>query len=71
MKAIDSNLLVYACLANHPATVACEEYLAAYPDWVTNIVNLVELHRVLVTVYGVSESEADAKFTDLRNALVV
>jgi predicted nucleic acid-binding protein len=71
MKAIDSNLLVYASLANHPATVACEQYVAAYPVWVTNIVNLVELHRILVAVYGVSESDADAKFTDLRSALVV
>jgi predicted nucleic acid-binding protein len=71
MKAIDSNLLVYASLANHPATVACEQYVAAYPVWVTNVVNLVELHRVLVAVYGISEADADAKFADLRNALVV
>src|SRR5437868_5534184 len=40
MKAIDSNLLIYASLANHPATVACEQYVAASPVWVTNIVNL-------------------------------
>ena len=71
MKAIDSNLLVYASLANHPAMMACEQYIAGYPVWVTSIVNLVELRRVLVGVYGVSESDADAKFTDLRKALVV
>src|SRR5258708_3047579 len=50
---------------------ACEQYIAGYPVWVTSIVNLVELRRVLVAVYGVSESDADAKFTDLRQALVV
>ena len=71
MKAIDSNLLVYASLANHPAMTACEQYIAGYPAWVTSIVNLVELWRVLVAVYGVSESDADAKFTDLCRALVV
>jgi predicted nucleic acid-binding protein len=71
MKAIDSNLLVYASLANHPAMAACEQYVAASPEWVTNIVNLAELHRILVAVYGASESDADAKFTDLQNALVV
>jgi predicted nucleic acid-binding protein len=71
VKAIDSNLLVYASLANHPAMTACEQYIAGYPTWVTSIVNLVELRRVLVAVYGVSEGDADAKFTDLRNALVV
>ena len=71
MKAIDSNLLVYASLANHPATTACEQYISGDPAWVTNIVNLVELHRVLIAVYGVSQTDADAKFTDLRNALVV
>jgi hypothetical protein len=42
VKAIDSNLLVYASLANHPAMTACEQYIAGYPDWVTSIVNLVE-----------------------------
>jgi hypothetical protein len=30
-----------------------------------------ELWRVLIAVYGVSENDADAKFTDWRNALVV
>src|SRR5258708_36096761 len=50
---------------------ACEQYIAGYPVWVTSIVNLVELRRVLVAVYGVSEGDADAKFADLRNALVV
>ncbi len=71
MKAIDSNLLVYASLANHPAMTACEQFITGYPVWVTSIVNLVELRRVLVAVYGVSESDADAKFTDLCKAVVV
>jgi predicted nucleic acid-binding protein len=71
VKAIDSNLLVYASLANHPAMTACEQHIAGYPVWVTSIVNLVELWRVLVAVYGVSESDADAKFTDLLKGLVV
>jgi predicted nucleic acid-binding protein len=71
MKAIDSNLLIYASLANHPATAACEQYITSSALWVTSIVNLVELWRVLVAVYGVSESDADAKFADLHQALVV
>lgn len=71
MKAIDSNLLVYASLAGHPAMSACEQHILSYPVWLTNIVNLVELRRVLVGVYGVSETDADAKFTELRAALVV
>jgi predicted nucleic acid-binding protein len=71
VKAIDSNLLVYASLANHPAMAACEKYILGYPVWFTSIVNLIELWRVLVAVYGVSESDADAKFTDLCRALVV
>jgi predicted nucleic acid-binding protein len=71
VKAIDSNLLVYASLANHPAMIACEQYVASCPLWLTSIVNLVELWRVLIAVYGVSESDADGKFTELRKALVV
>jgi len=57
--------------ADHPAMTACEQYIVGYPVWVTSIVNLVELWRVLVAVYGVSESDADAKFSDLCKALVV
>ena len=71
MKAIDSNLLVYASLAHHPAMTACEQYIAGHPTWVTSILNLLELRRVLVAVYGVSESDADTKLTELRNAMVV
>ncbi|MGH7134198.1 MAG: hypothetical protein ACREHD_00575 [Pirellulales bacterium] len=71
MKAIDSNLLVYASLANHPAMAACETHIAAYPTWLTGIANLVELRRVLVGVYGVSDPDADAKLTDLCKALTV
>jgi predicted nucleic acid-binding protein len=71
VKAIDSNLLIYASLANHPAMMACEQYITSCPLWLTSIVNLVELWRVLVAVYGVSESDADAKFTELSKALVV
>lgn len=71
MKAIDSNLLVYASLAEHPAVTACEEYIGECPEWLTNVLNLLELRRVLVAVYGVSESDADAKLIDFRDALVV
>ncbi|HEX5445837.1 MAG TPA: type II toxin-antitoxin system VapC family toxin [Pirellulales bacterium] len=71
MKAIDSNLLVYASLAKHPAMAPCEQYIAGYPVWVASVVNLVELRRVLVGVYGVSDPDADAKFTDFCKALVV
>jgi len=71
MKAIDSNLLVYAALTNHPATTACEQLITGCAAWVTNIVNLLELRRVLIAVYGVSERDADTKFIDFRDALIV
>jgi predicted nucleic acid-binding protein len=71
VKAIDSNLLVYASLADHPAATACEQYITAESSWLTNVVNLVELHRVLIGVYGVSEGDADAKFSDFQGAMVI
>jgi len=71
LKAIDSNLLVYACLANHPAMSVCEQFIAQSSVWLTNVVNLIEMHRVLVGVYGVSEGDADRKFMDYHQALVV
>jgi predicted nucleic acid-binding protein len=71
VKAIDSNWLIYASLAGHPAMTACEQYITGHPTWLASIVNLVELWRVLVAVYGISESDAAAKFNDLRQALVV
>jgi hypothetical protein len=63
--------LVYASLSDHPAGTACDQYIAAHAGWLTNIVNLVEIHRVLVGVYGVSEEDADTKVEDFRGALVV
>lgn len=71
MKAIDSNLLVYASLADHPAMTACEQYIAGCATWITNVINLLELRRVLVGVYGVTERDADAKLIDFRDALLV
>jgi hypothetical protein len=71
VKAIDSNLLVYASLAGHPAMTTCEQYITGHPTWLTSVVNLIELWRVLVAVYGVSEGDAGTKFNDLRQALVV
>lgn len=70
MKAVDSNLLVYASLLDHPAVSACERYLAAYPTWVCNVVNLVEMRHVLVSVYGLAEHDADVKFSDFRAAVL-
>lgn len=71
MKAIDSNLLVYASLTGHPARAACAQHVAAHPDWVCNIANLVEMRHVLVSVYGLAEADADMKFADFRAALTV
>lgn len=71
VKAIDSNLLVYASLADHPAATACEGYIASHTTWTTNVVNLLELRRVLVAVYGVSDSDADAKLIEFLQALMV
>jgi predicted nucleic acid-binding protein len=71
VKAVDSNLLVYATLAAHPASPACDQYLSTEPVWLINIVNLIEMHRVLIGVYEVAENDADAKLVSLLNALVV
>jgi predicted nucleic acid-binding protein len=71
VKGVDSNLLVYASLAGHPASSACDQYLATEPLWITSIVNLIEVHRVLVSVYGIDEGEADRKLTDFLSALEV
>jgi predicted nucleic acid-binding protein len=71
VKAVDSNLLVYASLAGHPASSACDQFLATEPLWLTSIVNLIEVHRVLIGVYGVVENEADRKLTDFLSALTV
>lgn len=71
MKGVDSNLLVYASLAGHPASSTCDQYLATEPLWLTSIVNLIEVHRALVSVYGAIESEADRKLADFLSALTV
>jgi predicted nucleic acid-binding protein len=68
-RAVDSNLLVYACLTGHPAAPACEQYLQTEPDWVTNEANLAEVYVVLVAVYGVPESDAATLYVDYHGVL--
>jgi len=71
VKAIDSNILVYASLSDHPASAASEAYIAGHVEWLCSVSNLVEMRQVLVSVYGLSESDADTKFEDFRAALEV
>jgi predicted nucleic acid-binding protein len=71
VKGIDSNLLVYASLIDHPASAACEQYIAAEPSWLTSVINLLELQRVLIGVYGLTEDEADIKLADFAGTLDV
>ena len=69
MRAIDSNLLVYAALEDHPAHDACRECLLAEPQWITNEANLSEVYTVLVAVYGVPEQDASAHYLEYHGAL--
>jgi predicted nucleic acid-binding protein len=71
VKGIDSNLLVYASLIDHPASAACEQHIAAEPSWLTSVVNLIELQRVLSGVYGLTEGEAEIKLADFAETLAV
>lgn len=71
MKAVDSNLLVYASLSDHPTMSVSEALISAHPEWLVNVVNLIEMHRVLISVYGVPPSDSNAKFDDFQKALTV
>jgi len=49
-KLLDTNLLVYALLEEHPASGVCREFITASPDWLTSPVTLLEAFYVLISL---------------------
>ncbi len=68
---VDSSILIYASLVDHPAMQACDRCLSSGVVWVTSALNLAEVHHVLRAVYGPSETEAGSKVLDFARALEV
>lgn len=64
-------VLVYALLAEHPASAACEEFLRARTGWFTTIMNLLEVKAVLTKVYGADATETTQQLTQVALGPVV
>lgn len=68
---VDSNLLVYASLTDHPAGDPARSYLSLGAAWLTSAAALVEMARVLTGVYGADPDFVERTLTGLSQAMSV
>ena len=61
-KLVDSNIIVYSLLDNHPASEVCRDFLESklYKFYISPIIPF-EIYHVLHRVYGVPKSDAREK----------
>lgn len=66
--ALDTMILVYALLDDHPASEVCEEFIRQKQGWITSALHLLETYSVLTKIYGVSLSDAAQAIQHLQNS---
>ena len=64
-SALDTMLLVYGLLEDHPARDACRQFLRGRVGWLTSALTLLETRVVLTKVYGVSPGLVLPMLTEL------
>ena len=67
--ALDTMLIVYSLLREHPASNICEQLLRAN-DWFTTVPNLLEAHAILLKVYGADAGQVQSKLAQLTEGPV-
>jgi predicted nucleic acid-binding protein len=58
---LDSNLLIYSILADHPASFVCQEFIEASDHLVASSITLIEFFFVTTKVYGIEPAAVLAK----------
>lgn len=58
--ALDSMLVVYSLLRDHPAGAACEAFLGSRPKWRSSVLVQIEARSVLTKAYSVAPESVDA-----------
>jgi predicted nucleic acid-binding protein len=62
---LDSNLLIYSILADHPASSVCQEFIEAHESLVASSITLIELFFVTTRIYGIERVMVLAKINEL------
>ncbi|MHA1734553.1 MAG: type II toxin-antitoxin system VapC family toxin [Promethearchaeota archaeon] len=69
---MDSNILVYALLENHPAHLDCVDYLTRLEDdeFLSTTETLYEIYRVLTVFYGLTPGVVVEKIQQLLHSRI-
>ena len=62
---LDSNLLIYSILTNHPASPVCQEFIEASESLVASSITLIELFFVTTRIYGIEPTLVLTKINEL------
>jgi predicted nucleic acid-binding protein len=62
---LDSNLLIYSILADHPASTVCQEFIEASESLVASSITLIELFFVTTQIYGIGPARVLTKINEL------
>ncbi len=62
---LDSNLLIYSILTDHPASPVCQEFIEASESLVASSITLIELFFVTTQIYGIEPARVLTKINEL------
>lgn len=65
VQVLDTPLLVYSLLQNHPASSICSRYIQSQGIWTTSSLVLLETRAILIKVYDVSAAMVTQKLAQL------
>lgn len=65
LQVLDTPLLVYSLLQNHPASSVCSQYIQSQGSWTTSTLVLLESRAILTKVYDVANSQVTQKLAQL------
>ena len=64
-RGLDTMLIVYSSLREHPTSAICEQFILSREGWVSTPLLLVEFYSVLTRNYGVDRQSAIQKTMEL------
>jgi len=73
-KILDSNILIYSLLENHPASDVCEAVILSCEnkfEWVTSPITFIETYYVLINVYGQEASQILQKIRKISKTPII
>lgn len=73
-KILDSNILIYSLLEDHPASDVCEAVILSCEnkfEWVTSPITFIETYYVLINVYGQEASQILQKIRKISKTPII